>query len=184
MLPFKILILLFILSVNTVAIYGAGIKDTVYIKTEKAGKVPFEHEFHLQSLEKNCSACHNKIFHVNHQKNPVVTMAEMEQEKSCGACHNGKDAFASTGDCATCHKGYKPGIITFKTDGGLATFSHDFHLQNYKCADCHTKLFPFKAGAVKASMSEMEAGKSCGACHNKGKDAFPVQDDCGKCHKM
>jgi c(7)-type cytochrome triheme protein len=32
----------------------------------------------------------------------------------------------------------------------------------------------------------MEKGNSCGACHNKDKDAFSVKDDkfCAKCHKM
>ena len=66
----------------------------------------------------------------------------------------------------------------------LERFNELLRLQNYKCADCHTKIFPFKAGTLKATMGVMESGKSCGACHNKGKDAFPVQDDCSKCHKM
>jgi c(7)-type cytochrome triheme protein len=113
-----------------------------------------------------------------------VSMDDMSRGKSCGVCHNGKDAFASAGDCDKCHKGMKPGKITFKTSGGEAVFSHEFHLQAYKCPDCHTKIFPYKAGKLKASMADMEGGKSCGACHNKGKDAFSVQDECGKCHKM
>jgi c(7)-type cytochrome triheme protein len=78
----------------------------------------------------------------------------------------------------------KQGKVIFKTSAGEATFSHEFHTEAYKCIDCHTKIFPYKAGKLKASMAEMEDGKSCGACHNKGKDAFSVQDECGKCHKM
>jgi c(7)-type cytochrome triheme protein len=31
-------------------------------------------------------------------------MAEMEKGKSCGACHDGKTAFATTANCAKCHK--------------------------------------------------------------------------------
>jgi c(7)-type cytochrome triheme protein len=143
--------------------------------------VTFSHTFHLQVYK--CADCHTKTFPYR-AVTGTATMADMAKGKSCGSCHDGKTAFASTGDCATCHKGFKPGIITFKTDAGLATFSHDFHLQNYKCADCHTKIFPFKAGALKATMGDMEAGKSCGTCHNKGKDAFSVQEECGKCHKM
>jgi c(7)-type cytochrome triheme protein len=159
---------------------GLKTKDIAFtLKTVPS--VTFSHSFHLQAYK--CDACHTKIFPFSTVVGKV-TMDGMSKGKSCGACHNGKDAFSSAGDCATCHKGYKPGIITFKTDGGLATFSHDFHLQSYKCADCHTKIFPYKAGTLKASMSAMESGTSCGACHNKGKDAFPVQDDCGKCHKM
>jgi len=141
----------------------------------------FSHSFHLQMYK--CSDCHTKTFPYR-AVTGKATMEGMVKGKSCGTCHNGKDAFSAGGDCGKCHKGFKPGIIKFKTDGGEATFSHEFHLQNYKCADCHTKIFPFKAGTLKATMGEMESGKSCGACHNKGKDAFPVQDDCGKCHKM
>ncbi len=141
----------------------------------------FSHEFHTQAY--GCKDCHTKNFPY---KTVVgkATMDDMAKGKSCGICHNGKDAFASNGDCDKCHKGMKPGKITFKTSAGEAAFSHDFHTQAYKCLDCHTKIFPFKSGTLKATMAEMEAGKSCGACHNKGKDAFSVQDDCGKCHKM
>ncbi len=141
----------------------------------------FSHNFHTQAY--GCKDCHTKTFPY---KTVVgkATMGDMAKGKSCGVCHNGKDAFASSGDCDKCHKGMKPGNITFKTSAGVATFSHEFHTQSYKCADCHTKIFAYKAGAMKATMNDMESGKSCGACHNKGKDAFPVQDDCGKCHKM
>lgn len=141
----------------------------------------FSHSLHLQAYK--CTDCHTKIFPYR-AVTGKATMDDMFKGKSCGTCHNGKDAFAATGDCAKCHKGLKPGKISFKTSGGDAFFSHEFHLQSYKCADCHTKIFPFKAGALKATMGDMESGKSCGACHNKGKDAFSVQDDCGKCHKM
>ncbi|MDD5284403.1 MAG: cytochrome c3 family protein [Desulfuromonadaceae bacterium] len=141
----------------------------------------FSHSFHLQAYK--CSDCHTKTFPYRALVGKA-TMEDMYKGNSCGSCHNGKDAFAATGDCGKCHKGLKPGKITFKTEGGEATFSHEFHLQSYKCADCHTKVFPFKAGKLKATMSDMESGNSCGACHNKGKDAFPVQGDCEKCHKM
>lgn len=143
--------------------------------------VTFSHAFHTQAY--GCKDCHTKTFPYKAVVGKA-TMDDMFKGKSCGTCHNGKDAFASSGDCDKCHKGMKPGKISFKTSGGEAVFSHEFHTQTYKCSDCHTKIFPFKAGALKATMGDMEAGKSCGACHNKGKDAFSVQDDCGKCHKM
>jgi c(7)-type cytochrome triheme protein len=110
-------------------------------------------------------------------------MADMDKGKSCGTCHNGKDAFTSSGNCDKCHKGYKPEAVSFKNEGGEVKFSHDFHLGMYKCEDCHTKLFPFKAGSKPTSMTNMESGASCGACHN-AKDAFSVKGDCEKCHKM
>ena len=141
----------------------------------------FSHTLHTQSFA--CKECHPVLFPYR-AITGKATMASMTKGKSCGACHNGTDTFSASGDCGTCHRGFKPGLIMFKTEAGEATFSHDFHVQNYKCSDCHTKLFPYKTGTQKTTMAEMEQGKSCGGCHNKGKDAFSVQDDCAKCHKM
>jgi c(7)-type cytochrome triheme protein len=78
---------------------------------------------------------------------------------------------------------YKPPNLTFKDDQGtvVGSFSHDFHLQIYKCNDCHIKLFPFGKGK-RMSMADMDAGKSCGACHN-GKIAFATKPTCAKCHR-
>lgn len=52
-----------------------------------------------------------------------------------------------------------------------------------KCTDCHTKIYPMKKGPS-VTMAEMNAGKSCGSCHN-GEKAFKTNDQatCGKCHK-
>lgn len=141
----------------------------------------FSHALHTQSF--NCKECHPKLFPYR-AVTGKSTMNDMAKGKSCGACHNGTDTFPSSGDCNKCHKGYKPPVIRFKTEAGETLFSHEKHLEIYKCGDCHTKIFAYKAGARKTTMTEMEQGKSCGACHNKGKDGFPVQDDCGKCHKM
>lgn len=146
------------------------------------GKTVFSHSEHIGSFSIGCKECHNGNIVTGNGK--AVTMAAMEKGRSCGACHNGKSAFAVSANCDRCHKGLKPGKIKFKTSAGEATFSHEFHTQAYKCADCHTKTFPFKSGVLKATMGDMESGKSCGFCHNKGKDAFSVQDDCGKCHNM
>jgi c(7)-type cytochrome triheme protein len=143
----------------------------------------FSHDIHTAAYA--CKDCHTKIFPFKAVVGKA-SMADMEKGKSCGTCHNGKEVFATTGDCAKCHPGLKPGVINYmlpKPEGD-ATFSHDFHLQTYKCADCHTKIFPFRVGATKATMADMEKGKACGACHNKGKDAFSVEDECAKCHKM
>ncbi|WP_026842710.1 cytochrome c3 family protein [Citrifermentans bremense] len=152
----------------------------ISFKSKGVTNAVFSHDFHIEAF--SCKNCHTKIYPfqagVKH-----FTMADMAKGKSCGACHNGKEAFSSNGDCNKCHKGYKPGTVTFKTESGDVKFSHDFHLEAYKCADCHTKLFPFKAGAKHSTMGDMEHGKSCGACHN-GKDAFSSNGDCDKCHKM
>jgi len=140
----------------------------------------FSHQVHIGMFK--CPDCHTRTF--PYKAGALkATMASMESGKSCGTCHNGKDAFTVAGECDKCHKGYKPGNVLFKTEAGEANFSHEFHLGMYKCADCHTKIFPFKAGKLKAKMGDMDKGKSCGACHN-GKDAFISSGDCVKCHKM
>lgn len=140
----------------------------------------FSHAFHTEAY--SCKDCHTKLFPFKAGAKHF-TMAHMETGKSCGGCHNGKEAFSVAGDCQKCHKGFKPGNIVFKTEGGDAKFSHQFHLEMYKCADCHTKIFAYKSGAKRYSMADMEKGKSCGACHN-GKDAFTSTGDCEKCHEM
>ncbi len=152
----------------------------ITFKTKGAADAVFSHQVHVGMFK--CPDCHTKVFQYR-AGSTKATMSQMEAGKSCGTCHNGTDAFTVKGECDKCHKGYKPGNIVFKTEGGEANFSHEFHLGMYKCADCHTKVFPYKAGALKATMADMDKGKSCGACHN-GKDAFKSSDDCVKCHKM
>src|SRR6185369_1307801 len=161
---------------------GADIKETLYFTTQKAGKVPFEHESHLQRLNKNCSACHNTIFHITRKKNPVYTMEDMEKGKSCGACHNKENPRApQLNNCTRCHSvGNVPIQIP---DFGTLTFSHGKHLEMYTCSDCHDTLFRTTRDNAHLSMAQMERGKGCGACHD-GKTAFSVKGDCVKCHQV
>jgi c(7)-type cytochrome triheme protein len=152
----------------------------ITFKVKGVGDAIFSHKVHTGMFA--CKDCHTKVFPFKAGARHF-SMSDMEKGRSCGTCHNGKDAFSAAGDCATCHKGFKPADLTFKNDGGDVKFSHDFHLGMYKCVDCHTKLFPYKAGIQHVNMTGMEAGKSCGSCHN-AKDAFSVKGDCEKCHKM
>lgn len=152
----------------------------IEFKVKGAVAAQFSHKFHLGSY--SCKDCHTKVFQYK-AKTGLFSMAAMEQGKGCGVCHNDKDAFTVAGNCDRCHKGFKPAELTFKTDGGDVKFSHEFHLGMYKCADCHTGRFPYKAGVKHFGMAGMEAGKSCGGCHN-GSDAFTVKENCDKCHKM
>jgi c(7)-type cytochrome triheme protein len=76
------------------------------------------------------------------------------------------------------------GDIRFETPGAEdAVFSHDVHVVNAKlgCRDCHPKLYLDTARSKRVTMSQMEKGKSCGACHD-GKRAVGL-DDCGSCHR-
>jgi c(7)-type cytochrome triheme protein len=68
--------------------------------------------------------------------------------------------------------------------GGKVVFDGKVHAdKGAKCTECHTKLWPMKKGG-EFKMADMNAGKSCGACHN-GQKAFSTskQEDCAKCHK-
>jgi c(7)-type cytochrome triheme protein len=152
----------------------------IEFKAKGIADATFSHKFHLGSY--NCKDCHTRVFPYKVGAKQF-TMADMEQGRGCGSCHTGKDAFSVVGNCDRCHKGFKPGVVVFTNDGGEVKFSHEFHLGIYKCADCHTKLFLYKVGVKHVNMAGMEAGKSCGGCHN-GKDAFTVKENCDKCHKM
>ena|SRR5208283_4740003 len=76
---------------------------------------------------------------------------------------------------------------TVEFDGkgaGKVIFDGKIHAASTKCAECHTKLFPYKKGGVTLTMNDMKAGKYCGACHN-GTKAFDTKapENCAKCHK-
>ena len=149
----------------------------VTIKVKETGPVTFSHKKHLSAYK--CAVCHPKIYDMAVKK--PVTMAQMEKGKSCGACHNGKDAF-KTEECIKCHPVKD---VDFKLkDSGDVKFSHEFHTGIYKCGDCHVKLYLPSAKNKRMTMAEMEAAKSCGACHNEGKEAFTVKENCDRCHKM
>jgi len=77
------------------------------------------------------------------------------------------------------------GDISIEAKGaGNVTFSHDVHVgaAGLKCTDCHASLFVTNEKHKKATMKQMQQGKSCGSCHN-GKKAFDVKGDCNRCHK-
>lgn len=152
------------------------VKDVIF-KVKETGSVLFKHAVHLKSTPQ-CSSCHNSLFKTG--SNPRVSMSAMEKGKSCGACHNGKNAFTLS-NCTKCHPVKE--LIFVDKDAGNITFSHTSHLGMYKCGECHTQLFAASRNKVKVTMTEMEGGKSCGACHD-GKTAFTVKENCATCHKM
>lgn len=79
------------------------------------------------------------------------------------------------------------GDISFKGgSAGDVIFRHDSHAMDggFKCTDCHDNLYITREKDKRVTMTQMEKGKSCGACHN-GKNAFDVRSksDCTNCHK-
>jgi c(7)-type cytochrome triheme protein len=152
----------------------------ISLKVMETGPVRFSHTTHLKGAKSsNCAVCHPAIYDTASKK--PVTMAQMEKGKSCGACHNGKAAF-KTDDCTKCHPTRD---VDFKLkESGDVKFSHEFHAGLYKCGDCHVKLYLPSANNKRITMEEMEKGRSCGACHMEGKEAFSVKENCDRCHKM
>ncbi len=76
------------------------------------------------------------------------------------------------------------GDITFRVKGEEnVVYSHDTHVgKGLKCTDCHYALYTTMAKHSKATMADMQKGRSCGACHN-GQKAFDVRGNCKRCHK-
>lgn len=149
----------------------------ITFKVKDIGTVLFKHTVHLQN-NSDCTACHNTLFKTG--PNPPVTMADMEKGKSCGACHNGEKAFALA-ECSKCHPARE---ITFiDKNAGNISFSHKKHTGLYTCGECHPKIFKASRSKTRTSMKKMEAGKSCGSCHD-GKTAFSVKENCASCHKI
>jgi c(7)-type cytochrome triheme protein len=65
---------------------------------------------------------------------------------------------------------------------GKVVFDGKIHAdKGLKCADCHPGNFKMKKGGDVITMADINAGKSCGACHN-GTKAFAAKE-CAKCHK-
>jgi len=72
--------------------------------------------------------------------------------------------------------------IIFKDTGSMPNvrFSHMPHTQWLDCSNCHPKIFAQKQGGNDISMTDVFTGKYCGLCH--GKVAFPVTNNCMRCH--
>jgi c(7)-type cytochrome triheme protein len=201
--------ILFIITVAAFLISGGPLfagriphgGDIVYTKPVKS--VLFSHKLHVEDLGLSCEMCHPKLFEMqalHAQDSPDFTMNALYKGKYCGACHNGKTAFASNTQCARCHNGVKgyeaalerakidpsagaaqgPDTFTIGKGDSEVKFVHDTHTANFKCGECHTKLFAFKKGQDKITMAQIYEGKFCGACHN-GKKAF-ASSECSKCH--
>ncbi len=79
-----------------------------------------------------------------------------------------------------------PDLVYANANGspGKVVFSHQLHVAvSDKCSSCHIKLFRMLHPTRQVTHADMEAGKSCGACHN-GQMAFGPTDPagCARCH--
>lgn len=177
------LIFTLLLAFCPTLVLARWIQDKVVMPVAATGPVEFSHYNHLEAVGKNCPTCHNTLFDIVSAKNPTTTMAEMGKGKSCGACHNGSKAFAVSDNknCSTCHPTHD---ISFENDGGKVVFSHTAHTGLFGCGECHPGMFlPTHGKNPRKTMTQMESGASCGACHDGG-TAFTVKENCEVCHQM
>ena len=69
---------------------------------------------------------------------------------------------------------------------GRVVFSHHSHvaLEANRCGACHPRPFKMLRPSRHAAHAEMDAGASCGSCHD-GKKAFGTADAerCDACHR-
>jgi len=172
---------LLLLAIPGAVLAERWIEDKVVFQVPDAGTAEFSHYVHLDALGKNCTACHNRLYNVETAKNKTLTMAEMEKGKGCGSCHNGQRAFSVKGDCTSCHMAPEKTFVV--EDAGNVLFSHEAHTAMFGCSECHPDLFKAGKGNKRQTMSAMEGGASCGACHD-GSTAFSVAEDCESCHEM
>ena len=95
----------------------------------------------------------------------------------------------SLASTVTADESSEPGDIKFvRQSAGMddvppATFPHWIHRMGYTCYACHDTPFKMKAGANVVTMDQIQAGQSCGMCHD-GKTAF-ISDltTCNRCHR-
>lgn len=77
-------------------------------------------------------------------------------------------------------------VLFANEDAGNVAFSHYQHLEilGKNCVLCHNRVFNIdRSKNQPATMEQMAAGQSCGACHN-GSKAFSVEENCETCHEM
>ena len=117
----------------------------------------------------------------NHQRH-------IEAGLTCADCHHrfvhGGEyrAAVDLDNCARCHSERRSEIsmspIVFGEGDSAVSFSHDFHGMIFSCNQCHTELFPMKAGSSKITFEDHTSGTSCYSCHNGQAASY----DCAKCH--
>ena len=74
----------------------------------------------------------------------------------------------------------KPLVLGTTAPRSSVTFSHEEHLAELDCANCHPDIFNIKKrGTQLFSMEVNLYGQFCGACHMRV--AFPM-NDCRRCH--
>lgn len=72
---------------------------------QKAGKVIFSHEKHVNDKGLKCTGCHYQIFQMQHGSYKM-DMSKISKGDFCGKCHNGQKSFdvKDQKNCDRCHQ--------------------------------------------------------------------------------
>lgn len=97
-----ILSLMLVVPAFSFAKVGGG--DVEY-KPKGAGKVLFQHEYHVQIKGMRCNKCHYQPFQMS-SGSYKMKMENLTKGQFCGHCHNGKDGFdlVTQANCKKCHQ--------------------------------------------------------------------------------
>lgn len=169
--------------------------------------MPFGYDFYFGEVETafphtthsawlSCGSCHPAVY--RRREGSKTTMAMMQDGESCGLCHGGV-AFKADA-CERCHPDLQlpagriqPSLevdVVIPRDSASGMTADDFppsifphwtHRIRYRCTACHPSPFVMQAGGTSITMSDMQRGETCGACHD-GKTAFGIME-CGLCHR-
>jgi c(7)-type cytochrome triheme protein len=89
------------------ALTGAETAPDKLVFESKMGTVTFDHAKHVEREKTECTNCHDKLF--PQSKAPLNFKAGMHKQaeakkESCAGCHHeGGSAFATKGNCKSCH---------------------------------------------------------------------------------
>jgi len=151
----------------------------IIFKLKNAGEIAFPHSVHIDKL--SWLDCQHELAKAESTADRA-TMQKLEKGETCRTCHDGAGGYGVVGYCTICHRDLSVTDIVFTPkDMGETFFPHSVHTTQFSCTECHPGIFKAERGANKATMLEMDTGKSCGACHD-GNIAFNVKGDCIACH--
>lgn len=106
-----------------------------------------------------CMDCHHRMVHGGEYRAAVDL-------NRCSECHREQAGEISMSE-----------IVMGEGDSAVS-FRHDTHGAMFSCDQCHTDLFPMKAGVSEISFDDHTSSNYCYSCHNGRMASY----DCNSCH--
>lgn len=105
----------------------------------------------------NCMDCHHRMVHGGEYRAAVDL-------NRCSECHSQRSVVI--------------GDLSLGTDKTAVTFRHSTHGAMFSCNQCHTEVFPMKAGSSQITFADHSGDKFCYSCHNGQMASY----NCNSCH--